>query len=347
MTKPVGVIHYGLGPIGVAVARVVGGRSSLRSVGAVDIREDLVGRDLAHHLGSDTPRSVSIVSAIADANPSEADIVLHCTGSSLAGVGTQLLEFIEAGLNVISTCEELSYPWEASRGWARTLDDAAKRKGVTILATGVNPGFVMDLLPLTLTAVAERVDSVTVHRTQEAGNRRLPLQRKIGVGLTADEFEAGVGAGSIRHVGLRESVAMIAAALGWDLTRIDETVRPLVADHETDSGLGMVPIGAVTGVHQISRGWEGTKERIVLVLKMGVGLDNPCDRVELNGSPSLTLTVAEGIPGDMATAAIVVNAIPRVLAASPGLATMIDLPVPVPAPPIPSNSAPIKAEATR
>ncbi len=350
MTKPIGVIHYGLGPIGAAVARAVATRSWLRSIGAVDVRADLVGRELGDVVEAATAPSVRIASALADARPHDADAVLHCTGSSLVAVAPQVLECLDAGLNVVSTCEELSYPWEANAEVARTLDDCAKRRGVTVLATGVNPGFVMDFLPLVLTGVAERVDHVTVRRAQEAGTRRLPLQRKVGAGLTVGEFEEGVRLGRIRHVGLRESVAAIGAALGWQLTRIDESIEPLVAARETASGLGRIPIGAASGVHQIARGWEGSTERVVLVLKMGVGLDDPKDEIELDGLPPMRLTIDRGVPGDVATAAIVANVVARVVAAPPGLRTMVDLPVPLPAPITVqprATVAPITAETAR
>ncbi len=329
-----GVVHYGLGPIGMAVGRVIAGRPWLRSVGAVDVRPELVGRDLGEVL--DLPSGgvgVRIVDNLGAAAVSAASVVVHCTGSSLRAGAPQLYVCIDAGLNVVSTCEELAYPWAADPETAAAIDRRARERGVTVLGTGVNPGFVMDYLPVVLSAVTREVERVEVIRVQEAGNRRLPLQQKVGAGLTREEFEEGVRVGSIRHVGLRESADAVAAALGWRLTRIDRTIRPLIAKRETPSGLGLIPAGHVVGVHQTLSGRVGQIERVSLALQMGVGLADPHDDIVLHGTPTLRVRVEGGVPGDIATAAIVANALGRVVAAAPGLAVMTDLAPPLPAAP--------------
>jgi 4-hydroxy-tetrahydrodipicolinate reductase len=326
----IGVVHYGLGPIGLAVAALVAERSWLRSVAAVDVRPELGGRRLDQLCGRSLPGSPVVASAY---RADEAQVALHCTGSSLERVASQVLELVEAGLHVVSTTEELSYPWEAHPALAAELDAAARRAGVTVLGTGVNPGFAMDYLVMVLSTVAQRVDRVTVHRVQDAGTRRLPLQRKVGAGMEADAFRAAVAAGRLGHVGLAESAHLLARAFGWRLTALREQVEPIRASEPTPMAGGTVRPGQVLGIHQVAEGDADAGTVISLTLDMAIGIGPSLDRVRLTGTPDLELVVPGGVHGDVATAAIVVNAIPRVLAAPPGLATMADLAPPTPGPP--------------
>jgi 4-hydroxy-tetrahydrodipicolinate reductase len=326
-TTPIPVIHFGLGPIGLGVARLVAERQGLRSVGAIDVNPDLAGQSLGEALGLTTAPRDPVISGDAGAvlGRSKGAIVVHCTGSSLQRVLPQLLTAVEAGCSVVSTCEELSYPWTAQPELARRLDEAARSNSVAVLGTGVNPGFAMDYLPLVLSGVSRRIDAVTVHRVQDAGVRRLPLQRKVGAGMTPDEFRQKAAAGNLGHVGLRESAQALAAALGWPLARLDETIDPVIADRPTPSGLGDIPVGGVAGLRQTAIGRFDGRVVVSLTLEMAVGLDMR-DDIRISGDPDLQMVVPGGLHGDIATAAIVVNAIPRVLSAAPGLRVMADLP---------------------
>jgi 4-hydroxy-tetrahydrodipicolinate reductase len=165
------------------------------------------------------------------------DVVVHCTSSSLVHVLPQLEAILNAKTAVVSTTEELAYPWRTHRKQALRLDALAKKRKVAVLATGVNPGFAMDAIPIALTAVCERVDRVVVNRIQDARIRRLPFQQKIGAGLTVDQFLAKVADGSVRHVGFTQSIAMIGDALGWKLDRITDEVKPRIADTMVASDL--------------------------------------------------------------------------------------------------------------
>jgi 4-hydroxy-tetrahydrodipicolinate reductase len=327
----IGVVHYGLGPIGLAVAALVAERSWLRSVAAVDVRPELIGRRLDELFGRPSPGSPAVAPAYR--GDEGARVALHCTGSSLERVAPQVLELLEAGLHVVSTTEQLSNPWEAHPALAAELDAAARRAGVTLLGTGVNPGFAMDYLVMVLSAVAQRVDRVAVHRVQDAGTRRLPLQRKVGAGMEADAFRAAVAAGRLGHVGLAESAHLLARAFGWRLTALREHVEPILATEPAPMADGTVRPGQVLGIHQEASGDTEAGTVISLTLDMAVGIGPSLDRVQLTGTPDLELVVPGGVHGDLATAAIVVNAIPRVLAAPPGLATMADLAPPTPGPP--------------
>jgi 4-hydroxy-tetrahydrodipicolinate reductase len=240
----------------------------------------------------------------------------------------QLEGVLKARVPVVTTTEELSFPVKRHASLARKIDGMAKKAKVAVLSTGVNPGFVMDALPITLTVACERIESVSVTRVQDARTRRLPFQQKIGAGLSREQFEREVGRGSIRHVGLAESISMIADALGWQLDRITDDVRPRIADATVTSEFLAVDPGFVSGILQDAVGYRHGTPVITMRLEAYLGAAEPYDEVRVKGAPNLTLRIPGGVPGDVATASIVVNSIPKVLSARPGLQTMKDLPIP-------------------
>jgi 2,4-diaminopentanoate dehydrogenase len=326
--KRIRVIQYGMGPIGASIIRLMRQKASLEIVGAIDTDPKKVGRDLGELGGAgDAPWGVLVSADAAQVLATPADVVVHSTSSYLPSVMDQLLSCLAAGLCVVSTCEELSYPFRKHPQLSKTLDTAAREEGVALVGTGVNPGFVMDKLPLTLSAVSQRVDWVSAVRIVDASKRRLPLQKKIGAGLTSQEFRAQVAAGVIKHHGLPESIAMVADGLGFRLDEISETIEPMIADAAVKTEFLEVAQGQVAGVHQIARGTAAGEEKIFMELKMYVGAKEAADTVVLKGDPSLTLTIPGGTHGDVATAAVVVNAIPAILGAQAGLRTSRDLPL--------------------
>ncbi len=328
--QAVKVICYGLGPIGIGVARHVLEKPGLKLVGAVDIAPDKVGKDVGHllHLGKELGITVQ-ENAAALFSQVQADIVLHTTASFLPRVRTQLVEILQAGLHVISTTEELSYPFLQHPSLGQELDQLAQKHGVTILGTGVNPGFVMDRLVLTLSGVCQRIEHIKVLRVVDASQRRLPLQQKIGAGMTPEAFREKGKQEKVGHIGLIESVALIARGLQWPLDDIQEQVEPVIADQLVRTPYLEVKAGQVAGIKHTARGIVGGRGLIDLELQMYVGAQNPRDIIEITGVPSLHSTLAGGVMGDLATVAIVVNSIPVVLRSSPGLKTVIDLPAPV------------------
>jgi hypothetical protein len=326
--KKIRVIQYGIGPIGASIVRLMRQKNSLEIVGAIDTDAKKVGRDLGEVVGaSDAPWGILVSADAASVLAKPADVVVHSTSSYLTSVMDQLLTCLGAGLCIVSTCEELAYPFRKHPQLSKTLDEAAKEEGVALLGTGVNPGFVMDKLPLTLSAVSQWVDWVSAVRIVDASKRRLPLQKKIGAGMTPDEFRAQVAAGVIKHHGLPESIAMVADGLGFSLDDISETIEPMIAEEVIKTEFLEVEPGQVAGVHQVGRGTAAGQEKIFMELKMYVGAKNPADTVVLKGDPNLTLTIPGGTHGDVATAAVVVNAIPSILAANAGLRTSRDLPL--------------------
>lgn len=299
------VAHYGVGPIGLGIAAVAL-EQGYRITGAVDISPEKAGQDLGVLLGR-TAIGVQVTPDAGDALATRPRVVLHSTQSRLAQVTSQILACVEAGACVVSTCEELAFPWYHHPAEAARIEEAARASGVTVVGAGVNPGYAMDLLPIVLTAPCRRVHSLRVTRVVDAGQRRPPLQRKVGAGMTLAAFEEGVATGRIGHVGLPESVAMIADALGWSLEAIRETIEPVADGAE------------VRGLHQVATGSHDGRPVITLDLTMAVGAPDPRDVVEIEGEPPLRFTAAGGIHGDAATCALAVNAIPSVLAAAPGL----------------------------
>lgn len=328
MKKKIRVVQYGVGPIGASIARLMRQKDSIEIVGAIDKDPAKAGRDLGEAIGApDAPWGVRISADADSVLEKPVDIVMHSTSSYLPSVMDQLLACLAAGCCIVSTCEELAYPWIKHPELSARLDAAAKEEGVALVGTGVNPGFVMDKLVLTLSAVSQRVDSAKAVRVVDASKRRLPLQKKIGAGMTPEEFRAQVAAGVIKHHGLPESIAMVADGLGFVLDDISETIEPVIAEETVKTEVLEVAPGQVAGVHQIARGISAGKEKIFMELRMYVGAKQPADTIELKGEPNLSIVIPGGTHGDVATAAVVVNAIPTILAAPAGLRTARDLPL--------------------
>jgi 4-hydroxy-tetrahydrodipicolinate reductase len=328
-SSPIRVLHVGLGPIGAAVLRVVSERAGLSVVGAVDVDPAKAGRDIAEIAGLEKPLRLKVRDDLEGAIRSlKPDVVVHCTGSSLASVMTQIQTILKTGTPIVSTTEELAYPFYTHVKEGRQIDAWAKKAKVAVTATGVNPGFAMDALPIALTAVCERVERIRVARVQDARIRRLPFQQKIGAGLTTEQFARRVRQGLVRHVGMTESIAMIADALGWPLDRITDDVQPKIAAVTVSSEHLAVDPGYVCGIVQDGIGYRNRQPVIRLHMEAYLGAPESYDTVEIEGTPPLTLRIDGGIHGDIATAAIVVNTMPKVLAAPPGLHTMRSLPLP-------------------
>jgi hypothetical protein len=327
--KKIRVIQYGVGPIGASIARLMREKQAIEIIGAIDTDPAKLGRDLGEVVGAtDAPWGVVISSDSKDVLEQNADVVIHSTSSSLPQVMDQLLACLEAESCIVSTCEELSYPFRTHPELAAKLDAVAKEMGVALVGTGVNPGFVMDKLVITLAAVSQRIEHAKALRIVDASKRRLPLQKKIGAGMTVEEFRAQVKAGVIKHVGLPESVAMVADSLNLPVETIIETIEPRVATDRVQTEYLIVEPGQAAGVHQIARGIsKDGKELVHLELQMYVGAKDPADTITLTGHPNISLTIPGGSHGDIATASVVVNSIPVILDASAGLRTARDLPI--------------------
>jgi 4-hydroxy-tetrahydrodipicolinate reductase len=323
------VMHFGLGPIGASVVQQVLTKPGLKVVGAVDVDPAKVERDIGDVAGLNRRLGLRVYENASKAlKACKPDVVIHCTSSSLKKVMPELETILKAKCAIVSTTEELSYPGYTHIRQARQIHTLAKKCKVGVVATGVNPGFAMDALPILLTAACSRVDRVSVRRVQDARMRRLPFQQKIGAGLTTEQFQRKVDNGSVRHVGLTESIAMIADALGWSLDRITDNIEPKLATVTISSEFLAVDPGYVCGIVQHGVGYRKGEPAIRLHMEAYLGAPESYDAIDIEGLPSLSMKIPGGIQGDLATASIVVNSIPKVLAAAPGLHTMRDLPLP-------------------
>lgn len=323
--KKIKVVQMGLGPIGNKATLYLAERENLQIVGAVDADPAKVGKDVGVLAGL-APLGVAVKPDIAQALAGQsADVVLLTTSSALTRIADQLKQVLPFGVHVVSSCEELSYPWQTNPALAGEIDELAKKHGVSVLSTGVNPGFLMDFLPIAMTGVCKSVRQVTVERIQDATFRRIPFQKKIGAGLTQAEFQAKVEQGVLRHVGLTESVQMIASRLGWRLDSTSDEITPVVAETDVPLGDGVIEAGKVLGVRQIGRGIVNGREAITLFFRAAIGEPESRDRIIIDGEPSIDSCIKGGVNGDVATCAILVNAIPAVMKARPGLRTMADI----------------------
>ncbi|MFH1136475.1 MAG: dihydrodipicolinate reductase [Pseudomonadota bacterium] len=320
----IAVLIVGLGPIGKLAARIALERDNLQVIGGVDIAPELVGRDLGLVLdGPDL--GLRVEDAIPPAPRDRPAVAVLTTSSKLSLAAGQTKTLMAAGWSVATTCEEMAYPWVTQPELSRDLDRAAREAGRVVFATGVNPGFAMDALPVLLTGAMRRTESILVERFQDASTRRLPFQQKIGAGLDLDQFRKKVDQGIIRHVGFTESIHLIAAAWGISLAKVEEQVRPAMAASVLTSPFMTVLPGQVAGVDQIAQGFYDGKAVITLHLQAYFGHPSPRERILAQGDPPLELLVPGGIPGDTATCAITVNAISKVTGLQPGLRTPLDL----------------------
>ncbi|MBN1934234.1 MAG: dihydrodipicolinate reductase [Anaerolineae bacterium] len=327
MSGTIRAVQFGLGPIGNAVARHVVEREGITLVGGVDIDPTKVGRDVGKVIGLAKPLGFAVSHTLADAlAQSPADVVLHTTSSYFDLFKPQIINILQAGLNVVSTAEEMSFPWLAHAEAAAEIDAAAKRAGKTVLATGVNPGFLMDALPLALTGICQQVNHIDVRRVINASTRRGPFQAKIGAGMTVQDFEAKMAAGRMGHVGLPESIGMVFDTLGKSLVRYESNVEPVVAERLTKTDYFEVQPGRVIGLKQTARADAPGGEFMALTFIAALDAGDEQDTLIITGRPNLKVTL-QGTNGDLATVAIVVNAARRVCEAAPGLLTMRDLPL--------------------
>ena len=301
-TGPIKVLHFGLGPIGVGVVKQVASRKGFKIVGAVDIDPAKAGKDLGEVAGLGRQLRIKVSDdakkTIKSAKP---DVIVLSTTSSLKRTLPQIESILRLKVPIVSTTEELAYPTKANMRYARAIHQMAKKAKVAVLGTGVNPGFVMDALPIALTGVCERVDAIRIDRIQDARVRRLPFQQKIGAGLTREQFQRKVDDGSVRHVGLAESVSMIADAFGWKLDKITDEIQPRIATATVASEYLAVDPGYVCGIEQDGIGYRDGQPIVRLHMEAYLGAPESYDAVEITGSPALKMKIAGGVHGDIAT----------------------------------------------
>ncbi len=324
-TSVIRVVQVGLGPIGLKATRYLCEHPRAIIVGAVDIDPDKQGEDIGTLAGM-RPLGLPVCAAPDQYPPEAADAAVVTTTSSLKSLAPLLFDLAGRGWNVVSTCEELSFPWLTHPQLSQQLDEAAWSQEISILGTGINPGFVMDLLPIALTGICTRVERIGVERVQDASSRRIPFQHKIGAGRDPTEFQELVTKGRMGHVGLTESMHMLADRLGWVLEATTDEIEPVIAATPMGAADQLIPAGKVTGLLQTGRGFRQGREVIQLLFRASVGEPRSFDRIRVEGTPDFDFVAEGGINGDTGTTAILVNSIPGLQMAPPGLLTMAQLP---------------------
>lgn len=326
------VVQVGLGPMGKIISRLLLRRENLSLRGVVDIDPELIGKDLGELLNDKKGNDIIIDSDLQEIlSKGKVDATIIATSSSLEKVSNLIKLAIQSGSNVISICEELSYPFQQYTELSKELDLMAKSNNVTIIGTGINPGYLMDLLPIVITAPCQRVESIKVTRMMNSAKRRIPFQRKIGTGLTPIEFRKKIDEKEITgHVGLTQSILMICNALGFHYNEIKEFPPEAIITNMdlTTSYDEIIPKGNVCGLHSKAVAIKDDQEIVILDFKAYAGDHEEYDSIEIGGTPKIHQKIIGGVHGDLGTSAMVVNLIPIVTKARSGLLTMKDLPVP-------------------
>ena len=316
------VAVYGLGSIGRMVFEAIQNENffsnqRLELVGAVDI----VAESLAWAESRGVKAWGSFQELLKAAHP---DVIIHTTTSSLKNAVPQLLEIIGAKIPVVSATEELFFPWVRNAKIAETLNDACVKNEVALMGTGVNPGFVMDVLPATFVQVCQTIEQIKVSRVVNASLRRQPLQRRIGVGLDEAAFRKAVEAGRIAPTGLLESLDFIAAYMGWKLTDTGQTFEPMLAAKAISTASLTIKKDHVVGYRQKAWGELDRKRVIDLDLRVYLEAERPGDHLVIKGTPPLNVWVEGGVPGDTGAVASLIRGIPVVLKARPGIVRRLE-----------------------
>ncbi|MHA2006357.1 MAG: NAD(P)H-dependent amine dehydrogenase family protein [Promethearchaeota archaeon] len=332
MNKKFDVIQVGLGPMGVILVKLILKRKNLKLKGIVDIDPQLIGKKLNTLLNIEDELDLVIESNLKSVlSKHKVDAVIIATSSSLEKVAPLIKSAVQSGSNVISICEELSYPFQNYANLSKELNTLAKLKDVTIVGTGINPGYLMDLLPIVITAPCQSVNSIKVTRMMNSAKRRVPFQKKIGTGLSVEEFQRKIREKEITgHVGLTQSIQMIVAAIGIEYDEIIELPpKEILVDEDLKTSYGeLVPKGYVRGLQSKAFARKEGKEVITLDFVAYAGDHEEYDRIVIDGVPRIEQKIIGGVHGDLGTSAMVANLIPKVIEARPGLLTMKDLPVP-------------------
>ncbi|MEO0586790.1 MAG: dihydrodipicolinate reductase [Planctomycetota bacterium] len=323
--------QFGLGPIGIESLRLLADKPWANVIGAVDIDPAKVGQDLGALTGCDRFNGKPVVASFAElvSAAGKPDVVLHTAGSRAAVSIEQITPMVEQGVHVASTCEELLFPWVTAPAEADAFDALCKKTGARVVGTGVNPGFSMDLLPVQVTGVNRRVDSIRAKRVVDATTRRGPLQVKVGSGKSPAEFSALFEQKKAGHAGFKESAALIAHAMGWPWDDLEETLEPVVATEPITTDFVTVEPGQTRGLHQRVVARANGQVKIDLDLTMALKEPDPHDEIWIEGDPALNLRFKGGIAGDSATVAALVNAARRLQHSPAGMLLMTDLGAPI------------------
>ncbi|WP_367356255.1 2,4-diaminopentanoate dehydrogenase [Mesotoga sp.] len=327
------VLVWGLGAMGSGVARNIVKKEDLRLVGAVEKDPERIGKDLGEYLGEErTGRLVysDIEKAIVETRP---DIVVIATNSFVKEVLPKIEAAARHHVDILTIAEEMAFPFVSHPEESEVLENIAWRYGVSILGTGINPGFVLDLLIIAMTGACLKVNRIEARRINDLSPFGKTVMETQGVGTTPEEFKKGIEKGDIvGHIGFQQSIAMIGNALGWEIDRIEESREPIISNTERKTAVAHVKPGMVAGCKHVGRGYCGDKLMIELVHPQQIlpeteGVDTG-DYIDIYGDPEIHLSIKPEIPGGKGTIALATNMIPAVIEAAPGLLEMSELPIP-------------------
>lgn len=324
------VLQIGFGPLGIQIAKYIASKKTVSTLAVVDIDKNLIGKSLKS-LDQELSEDVFIYETVHDAintTKVQPDVAIITTVSSLKKLVPQVEEVAKFGIPIISTCEELSYPWNLQPELSKQLDNICKKYGIACLGTGINPGFLMDYLPSVMSSICKDIEHISIERIQDASPRRIPFQQKIGAGLDLKAFRIKQDTGTLRHVGLQESVYLLANSIGLKLDKVTESLEPVIAETAVASEAIKVKKGDARGVEQIAYGYIGETCMIKMHFKAAIGEKRSYDKITIKGTPSFSSEIDTGVNGDITTCAITINCINSILKAAPGLRTMSDISVP-------------------
>lgn len=333
--KNVKVILWGLGAMGGGIGKMLVKKQGVDIVGAIDIG-DKIGKslyDVVPGIEKGDREDVIVGTPEEVIKKGAADIVVVCTNSFTKDVYDKLVFVMEKGINVITSAEEMAYPKAQEPELSAKLDECAKKNGVTVLGTGINPGLIMDLLVILWTGCCETVNHITSRRVNSLSPFGPAVMEEQGIGITVDEFKKRKADGTLAgHVGFAESIGMMCEALGWNLEKFEQDMDPIVTDVDRKSPYGFAKAGDVAGVAM--KGWATIdgEQKIEMdhpqqIEPEQVGVQTG-DYVILDAVPPVNMVNSPEIEGGIGTMAMIMNTIPHVINARPGLKTMIDIPVP-------------------
>ena len=334
--RNVRVALWGFGAMGKGMAKLLLSRIGVEIVGVCDRYPEIIGKSIYDLLEVEQKSRPDIL--ITD-NIDEAlvntpvDICIVATDSFVQDVYPKIKHVIQKGINVLTIAEEMAYPWAQEPELSRKMDRLARENKVSILGTGINPGLMMDLLAVCLSGAMTEVAHVRCERVNSLSPFGETVMHEQGIGISVEQFDKGVEDGSLAgHVGFHESAAMIAKALGMSYDSLKQQMLPIITDVDRKSPHGFAKKGHIAGVNMTAQAMAGDKEMISLIHPQQiepeqVGVDTG-DYITLTGTPPIDMAVKPEVNGGLGTIAMACNMLPFVVAAKPGLLSMLDLPVP-------------------
>ncbi|MFO7888368.1 MAG: 2,4-diaminopentanoate dehydrogenase [Eubacteriales bacterium] len=336
MREKVKVTIWGFGAMGSGMAKMLTNKKGVEIVGVCDLHEDRVGKSMYDILGVDRGERPEVI-----INPEiekvaykgSCDVCLIATDSFTKKAFPKIKYVMEQGINVISTAEEMAYPKAQEPELTKELDIIAKENNVSVLGTGINPGLMMDLLAVALTGCMTDVESIQCKRVNSLSPFGPAVMEEQGVGMKKEEFNKKVKEGTMAgHVGFAESVGMIAEALGINVEKFEQQMKPIVTNIDRKSPYGFAKAGDVAGVNMTGQGYVDGEVKIDMIHPQQIEPEmegtETGDYIKIKGTPEVNMAINPEVDGGLGTIAMCVNMIPLVINADSGLKTMIDLPVP-------------------